>query len=169
MPPMAPGPTGVAAGAQIGYNHQCGNMLMGVEADWSWTSVKSDQFYQAKQAELKYGLDSFGTVRGRIGIVNDPLLLYLTGGLAFGSHHQEFINVADHVGKMDATHLGFVIGAGAEWAINDRISLKSEALYVNLGAHEYLSHPRVGFGNLFKFDVTDDFWVGRVGLNIKLH
>lgn len=160
--------SGVSGGVQAGYNHRCGNMVVGVEADWNWTGVSSDEFYQARQAELKYELSQYGTVRGRIGMAMDPLLLYVTSGIAFGAHKHEFINVADHVGKTDSTRIGFVVGGGAEWALNDWLTLRGEALYVNLGTDDYNSHPRVGFGNTFKFDVSDEFWVGRLGFNVKL-
>lgn len=90
-------PQGVIGGAQIGYNYQMGALVTGLEADIQGSGIKGS---------AKVGLPTFpdtgpppagssfsssselswlGTLRGRIGFTMAPqLLLYGTGGLAFG-------------------------------------------------------------------------------------
>jgi outer membrane immunogenic protein len=95
-------PYGWVVGGQLGYNKQISNWVVGVEADWQWTSQKAgssactppvaiaffgagaDGFGYCLAADQK--LTNFGTARARGGILtNENLLWYLTGGLAWGT------------------------------------------------------------------------------------
>ena len=73
---------GYVAGGQIGYNHQMGSWLLGVEADISVTGIDGSQsvvlpacpicaFSNASSASQK--MDWFGTVRGRLGFAANNL------------------------------------------------------------------------------------------------
>jgi outer membrane immunogenic protein len=78
-------------GFQAGYNWQSNRWLAGVEADFDWAAIKGNGTsnftlevfpanYQATE-NIKW----FGTVRARLGwLPTDNLLLYGTGGLAYG-------------------------------------------------------------------------------------
>ena len=83
-------------------------------------------------------IDWFGTLRGRIGYAPVPtLLLYGTGGLAYGGGGYEFTTfTGDNLsgtGFHDSTRLGWAAGAGVEWAFLPDWSAKLEYLYVDLG------------------------------------
>ncbi len=104
---------GVIGGGQIGYNFVIQpSVLFGVEADFQWSGLKGDasaydstaiQLYPAfNPADLNYWavegtskvtqeVEWFGTVRARLGVTtfNDSLLIYGTGGLAYGSVRQK--------------------------------------------------------------------------------
>lgn len=84
-------------------------------------------------------MDWFGTVRLRAGYIPwDPLLIYLTGGLAVG-HVKDTATITFPAaptifsGDGSATKLGWTLGAGVEWAIYSRWTAKLEYLYYNLG------------------------------------
>lgn len=95
--------TGALLGGQIGYNLQLGApWLIGVEADWQWTSQKGSSavctppagtvaFFGAGANGLGYCLADqqkirdFGTLRARGGAILNDSLWYATGGLAWGS------------------------------------------------------------------------------------
>ena len=60
-------------------------------------------------------------------------------------------------------------GLGTEWAVSDRVSIKSEALYLRLqddifGRGSAVSGP----GDTKRIDHVDSVWVGRIGVNFKL-
>src|ERR1700704_4663591 len=88
--------SGVIGGAQLGYNWQIGSLVTGLEADIQGSGIKGSaraiptirgtpipdptSVFSSEQK-----LSWFGTVRGRLGLTVTPeLLLYGTGGLAYG-------------------------------------------------------------------------------------
>jgi outer membrane immunogenic protein len=95
---------GAIAGLQIGYNHQNGNWIWGVEADWQWSGQKGDTSFTCLNTvcaagatafviatapnvtqTLNQNLEWFSTLRGRIGGTLTPTTFaYVTGGLAVG-------------------------------------------------------------------------------------
>jgi outer membrane immunogenic protein len=105
-------------------------------------------------------LDWLATVRARAGVAIDRLLIYGTGGLAIGEvsletrasleEHVEWDEIpeipidkgddydaeASWSGKNSDTNVGYVLGIGGEYAATDRVSVKLEGLYYNLGEIE---------------------------------
>src|SRR5436190_1987632 len=90
---------GFIGGGQIGYNFQMASFVTGIEADIVGIGG-ADKAYQNTrniQANLNPNsttvttnkkLDYLGTVRGRLGFLWTPsLLVYGTGGLAYGRTH----------------------------------------------------------------------------------
>jgi outer membrane immunogenic protein len=89
-------------------------------------------------------LSWFGTVRGRMGVTVTPeLLLYGTGGLAYG-HVDASANSSASVpgiqfqlqapASASRTKVGWTAGAGAEWMFARNWSAKLEYLYIDLGS-----------------------------------
>jgi outer membrane immunogenic protein len=93
---------GVIGGGQIGYNWQSGTWVLGIEADIQGSGQKGSAFFtcstvicnpRADQPEtsmasatLEQRLQWFGTLRARAGATVYPwLLVYVTGGLAYGA------------------------------------------------------------------------------------
>ena len=73
------------SGVQAGYNVQFGSFVIGVEADISYTDVESFEEVRGvgnTRSFFRQDIDFFGTVRGRVGVAFDNILLYGTGGLA---------------------------------------------------------------------------------------
>jgi outer membrane immunogenic protein len=96
---------GVVGGAQVGYNYQFGQFVIGVETDFQGSSISGGgnnasqslilSPYGARGSEFlapigalagaNTSLEWFGTVRGRVGYLFLPtLLIYGTGGFAYG-------------------------------------------------------------------------------------
>jgi outer membrane immunogenic protein len=87
-------------GGQLGYNWQTGNWILGIETDAQWTGQKGSTTVlcpvagcfpgRGTAAALSDELEWFGTFRGRGGVLVTPsFLLYVTGGLAYGSLQTE--------------------------------------------------------------------------------
>lgn len=60
---------GGLVGGQIGYNHQINNIVLGVEADYSFTNMTEtarDGNYLTQDHELS----GFGSIRGRLGFAS---------------------------------------------------------------------------------------------------
>jgi outer membrane immunogenic protein len=77
-------------------------------------------------------LNALATVRGRIGVAFDQVLLYGTAGLAIADNKMSAsalgVTVSDN-----KTQTGWTAGAGVEWMFIPRWSLKAEYLYRSFG------------------------------------
>ena len=86
-------------------------------------------------------LEYFGTVRGRLGVAFDRVMVYGTGGFAYGQTEQQTgrRNGFDN-GNDDDFSLGYAVGGGVEFALptnfnlfgSSAVTFKIEGLYVNL-------------------------------------
>lgn len=114
-------PNGVMGGVQGGYNWQYDAFVFGLEGDLQGSGA-SDTF-----AGWKFNNPWFGTIRGRAGYALNNILLYATGGLAFGSLHASSFGFSE-----TRTTAGWTIGAGAEVGLTQNWSARFEYLYVDL-------------------------------------
>ncbi len=133
---------GVTGGAQLGYNYQFGNWVIGAEADLQDVSAEKHNncillCNGISAASVSQDLSWFGTVRGRAGYATGPILNYVTGGFAYGGVHTsdtELLGGAQAGSvALNRTKTGFVLGSGIEAAIGGNWTAKLEYLYLNLG------------------------------------
>jgi outer membrane immunogenic protein len=164
--------SGFIGGVQGGFNWQRGCTVFGLEADWSWAGLDGTERHTnggSTSLTVSSDVGGFGTVRMRSGVVVDSLLIYATGGFAFAEIDRNWTvqngNDLPVSFSSDDRRWGWTAGVGTEWAIADRISLKSEALYLRF---EDDTFTRTSGGENKRFDHEDAVWVGRVGLNFKL-
>lgn len=126
---IAPNTGGVVGGAQVGYNFQFTPLFVaGLETDFQGSSVGSaDQPFGASRS-----VGWFGTLRGRAGasLLNSQLLLYGTGGFAYGDLRLNY----GWLGSQARTGTGWTAGGGVEYAFLPNWSAKVEYLYANIGA-----------------------------------
>jgi len=143
---------GVIGGAQVGYNWQSSNWLFGLEADIQGSGEKGSSTIVCVAcgdgpsniiSNLTQKLDWFGTVRGRAGVLVTPaVLLYATGGLAYGEVETggtitgptlavPLATVA--LPGASSTRVGWTAGAGVEGRISGNWTAKLEYLYMDLG------------------------------------
>jgi outer membrane immunogenic protein len=137
---------GWLGGGQIGYNWQSQRWVIGIEADLQATGEDGSLSIcstgacaaGASFATASYKLDWFGTVRGRLGyLVDRRLLLYATGGLAYGHFESDYsagvVGGPSSTLSDSSTKAGWVLGGGAEWAIDRNWLLRAEYMYMDLG------------------------------------
>jgi outer membrane immunogenic protein len=141
-------PSGFIGGVQGGYNWQNGPWVYGLEADIQ-ASGANDTF-----APWKFSNPWFGTVRGRGGYAMNNVLIYVTGGLAYGGGTVDFGLTSE-----SQTHLGWTVGAGVEVGLTPNWSAKAEYLYVRLEDRGYvLTGVNNGFqSNVFRLGVNYRF------------
>jgi outer membrane immunogenic protein len=155
---------GALAGGQIGFNWQVNShWLVGAEADYQWSDFRGSVSSAFRlggvgntSVNASQTVGSFGTVRARAGmIVVASLLLYGTGGLAFAQVSENLAVPAVATGTLNSggfsyacaaggascftgtssnTLWGWTAGAGAELAITDNLTFKTELLYLHLEA-----------------------------------
>ena len=128
-------PSGVAGGIQGGYNWQRNQFVFGAEADLQ-ASDADDMF-----AAWKFSNPWFGTLRGRVGVAMNNVLLYGTLGLAYGTLRAHSALLGLRESKFE---VGWAAGGGVEVALMSNWTARAEYLYVDLGARPYaltgLSH-----------------------------
>ena len=113
-------------GMQTGYNWVFApNLLLGFETDNSFLDVKDD----LPGAQLK--ITNAGTVRARLGYVNDRALIYGTGGLAYAK--TKFNDVPNSNQLVGTYQIGWAAGGGVEYMLAPRWSAKLEYLYADYG------------------------------------
>ncbi|MGL4729122.1 MAG: outer membrane protein [Bosea sp. (in: a-proteobacteria)] len=151
-PGIAPGALkvdgeGFIGGGQIGYNYQINRFVLGLEADLQYVDNKKSsgfigapilgtQLNTSAESELRY----LGTLRARLGYTPlDRLMIYATGGLAYGdvksTGNVTGVQNAALVwnGSKSDIKFGYTVGAGAEYALTNNWTLKTEYLYYDLG------------------------------------
>jgi outer membrane immunogenic protein len=193
---------GILGGVQVGYNWQIApTWLLGLEADFQGSRIKGSaspsNFTAAVPlaARSEQQLDWFGTVRARVGfLANERLLVYGTGGLAYGSLHNSAqlatttaagvgiagafgvlcpggAGVVCMTGSENKLQTGYTVGGGLEFAVWQNVTLKAEYLYVNLGTSSvtaFAINPLGATPASFTANFSDfDFHVVRAGVNYR--
>ncbi|MEA1831046.1 outer membrane beta-barrel protein [Methylobacterium durans] len=129
---------GFLGGVQAGYTYQVSpgsGLVLGLETDFQGTAfAKADAAYLGTTPyySVAPNVDYFGTVRGRVGYAFDRVLIYGTGGFAYGGGSRSS-HAGAYTGTLpDSSRIGYAVGGGLEYAFTERWSAKIEALYVNL-------------------------------------
>lgn len=133
---------GFIGGGQLGYNWQRDRWVFGLEGDIQFSNERGSGDVctvagcpaGSFQFTRDYKLDWFGTARGRIGFLPaERILLYATGGLAYGGFSGSSSTLPMNIGTWSQTRAGWTVGAGAEAALGSNWSVKFEYLYMDLG------------------------------------
>lgn len=186
------GPDGAVGGAQLGFNWRSGTLIVGLEADISRLNADGQSSYTAPvvdggstatyRAQSRQEIDWLGTFRGRIGVTpfaDQRLLVYLTGGLAYGrvetEHSLEAIvpTGARFGGSDTGWEIGGTVGGGLEWGMGGGWTLKAEYLYYDLGdrnvrgrAIDMVPMPPAEFGTEMRHELNGH--IARIGVNYRL-
>jgi outer membrane immunogenic protein len=168
---------GALGGATFGYNWQRSNVVFGLEADIDASSIRNDfpgrvinGFGDALTAQKD--LNYVSTIRGRLGYAFNNVLVYGTGGFAFGGVHNQLVDVltVPPTGTVtlqrNTTETGYVVGGGIEYMIAPRWSVKAEYQYVALGNYTLTSPevPPTGF-TFSTNNLDNNFHTVRGGVN----
>jgi outer membrane immunogenic protein len=196
---------GALGGFQAGYNWQFDHFVTGFEGDIQATGQRGDITICPVPAgaapvpcpgttgtlfgAASYRLPWFGTLRGRVGVTFDRILLYATGGLAVGEIKADYVDGTVGgtplnplaTGSVSTTRAGWVFGGGIEGAIDRNWSIKAEYLHLDFGSLDQsisasgvsLTIPLGDFRttlsqsltSTFHTRVTDD--VFRIGVNYR--
>lgn len=167
-----------SVGGGIGYDYQFvpgSGIVVGLAADATLMDLGRRRGFVGPTAfgseatAFRSQLDWLGTVRGRVGYAFDRVLVYGTGGFAYGNtlYRAAFANPAgafNHLGQYDGMSTGYVYGGGVEYALpadsilakfnllsylnliqSQAITIKAEYLRYDLGHRTVFSTP-VGTG-----------------------
>jgi len=153
---------GFFGGLQGGYNYQfANNVVIGVEADLEFADISSSNNLlvggPASGQFTSSSVDTYGTIRARLGYAVDRFLPYITGGAAWGNTS---FNGPWGLSN-DATRWGWTIGGGAEYALTNNWTIKAEYLYIDLGNKD-IAYP---WGDIASSSITMN--TVKAGVNYK--
>jgi outer membrane immunogenic protein len=148
-------PSGALGGGQIGYNHQMGHFVLGVEADIDAAGIEATVVQSpiiqnngtpfpgaGNNITFHQKTDAISTVRPRIGFAFGRFLVYGTGGLAIAhvgyTANTDFrpVGTEQYPANFSKTQKGWTAGGGAEVAIGGGFSLKGEYLRYDVGTQQ---------------------------------
>jgi len=149
-------PFGAIGGVQAGYNWQLNkDWLVGVEADIQASGQQDDRTCLISctarfATRFDQKIDWFGTARARVGLVDGPVLSYVTGGFAYGKFSTTLTETLPQAvpggaflppvtGAFSASEnrFGYTLGSGVEASLGGNWTGKLEYLYVDLGNRSY--------------------------------
>lgn len=141
-------------GGTLGYNWQMDRIVFGIEADWGFAGIDGSTTTSCA-AGCKTDLQSFGTLRPRLGYAWDQFMPYITGGLAWG-----LIDAGQPGFYKSSWEAGWTIGGGLEVQLTPNLSAKAEYLYADLGDGGYtVAIPVTAREN--------DISIVRIGINYR--
>ena len=185
---------GFTGGGQIGYNMQLGGgipvigqlggflgnggttggVVIGVEADAAYTDLRRNTTDGVSAFTSR--TDYVGTARGRVGYAFGDLLIFGTGGFAYGGVRTGIANGFGASGS-DSIRTGYAYGGGLEYAIpttsfvnffhSSAVTLKAEFIHYDLGSQSLLVGAP-GTAASYTSRVKTDGNLVRAGINYKL-
>jgi outer membrane immunogenic protein len=195
-PPVSFNIAGALGGLQFGYNWQFApSWVAGLETDFDFANIKgngstnypaafANTFNSTASEKTKW----FGTLRARLGYLPaNNLLVYATGGLAYGRVEQSAAHANVFAGTVvgttgscaaspstcwtgtsSRTKAGWTAGAGAEYALTNKWTLKAEYLFVNLGSNSFTENlVLAGTSSINASFSQTQFHVVRGGINYR--
>ena len=164
---------GVAGGFHGGYNYQgpaiegVGDIVLGVEADVTlldWSDTILDTIEPSNG--ISGDVDLLWSIRARLGVAVDRVLVYATAGIAFADADFTVISSEASPDGTDFNDVGGVFGGGVEWAVTDLIAVRAEGLYYlfdeSIDAKDFGETSQSG-----DFAEFDDAFVFRVGVTFN--
>ena len=181
---------GVIVGAHLGYNLEFDKWLVGFEGEVDGTSLIRRNQLNLNDPALGTNIgvlstlvqsDIQGSIRGRAGYSFGRLLTFVTGGVALADFSlQSQLGALDTnaagaqlfsyatKGLQSTTRVGWTVGGGLEWAVNNNWSVRGEYRYTDFGSMQdtpstsailgsyysglrHLDQNQVQFGFSYKF------------------
>jgi outer membrane immunogenic protein len=157
---------GVIGGIHIGYNYQVSQFVFGLEGDVNGADER-DSFSDGLGDGYSTRKNIDASIRGRIGYAFDRVLIYGTGGGAYGSFHTSDFDAVGDVDSFNHDHIGWTVGGGIEYAIDNNWSVRAEYRYTDYGRvtdgpltatvdpfiQHHITDNRVQAGFSYKFDM----------------
>lgn len=179
-------PSGFSGGGTAGVNLQHKWLVFGGEADFGFMSMSASTTGTAPYpccpttnfaVTQTVSTDWLFTGRGRLGFATGKILIYGTGGLAatklnYQALFTDTFATAQENGGVDHTRKGWVGGAGAEYRVGPRWSVKGEFLQTDFGQAQTTSTNLTAFSlpiafptNTFTHNASLTAHLFRGGLN----
>ncbi len=124
--------SGAFGGGHVGYNYEINQFVVGVEGDVNGSSYTgSVRTVGGSVVRDRTPID--GSIRGRVGVAFDRILVYATGGAAFASIRNIVTDPTGFVEGHDTGRVGWTVGGGVEYALDPNWAIRAEYRYTDYG------------------------------------
>jgi len=134
---------GALYGGHVGYNHQSGSLVYGIEGTYSGGEIDGSTTCVIL-LNCARELNWLATVEGRIGYAFGSSLLYARGGVAWGEVETDVSILGFGVASGSETHTGWTAGFGFEHALGNHVTARIEYAHVDLGDEEHTLNGPLG-------------------------
>ena len=155
------------AGGEAGYNVQSGSYLVGVEGDAFWSDIKGNDSDCAAARIDATNLRWGGTLRARGGFTVDRLLMFFTGGWAYGDLLHTNTDPVIGIDQFTIHRNGLTAGGGIAYALTNNLIGKMEYRYYDFGAYSRPGLPLFTPNGQLPYTVNSTYSVVTVGLDFK--
>lgn len=136
--------SGSATALIAGYNLQSGNIVYGIEADYTFGGPSGGSAFDTVDLDetLEWETNWSYSIRGRVGIASNDWLFFGTAGFANSNVNFGYLNMDDAGTIIEGdsretrTVGGWIAGLGAERAIGENLIVRGEVLFTELGYQE---------------------------------
>jgi len=162
-------PSGVIGGGHVGAQVQINQWILGVEGSVDGSSLTKDVvasfpgFLGGATIATNTSADIQGSIRGKIGVAWDRLMIYGTGGVAFGGFNTSFnVNSPGFVtatgvtipaffanNSASTTRVGWTAGGGVQYAVTPNWWVFAEYRYSDFGSIRNGAFPNLPNGVIF--------------------
>ena len=167
--------TGFLGGAQVGVNYQTGPLVIGAEAQLSWSGLEGTNTCEpgapVALINCRTQADWLATVAARLGFAFDRTMIFVKAGGVWAQDKHEMISfVAPFVTiGADDTRYGWMLGTGVEHAFFRNWSAKVEYDYLDFGTRS-VSFP--GLAGLITglnegVNIRQNIHLVKLGLNYR--
>jgi outer membrane immunogenic protein len=151
---------GTIVGGTVGFNLQAGAAVFGIETDLNYADAPaSTPVFGADELETR--VQWFGTLRGRLGYAYGALMPYVTGGLYVQHATATYSVPTIFSGSRSDLSIGWTLGGGVEYALDESWSIKGEYLYARVDDTKFTIN---GFGSA---NAKNHHNILRAGLNYR--
>jgi outer membrane immunogenic protein len=119
---------GVVYGGQVGYDHQAGKAVFGIEGEVTGATTKDEAFgvlVAGDRLKVSAGRDLYVGARAGV-VVGERALIYAKGGYTNARFNTEYNSSATTSIKEHDTVDGWRLGAGTEVKLGGKVYLKGE-------------------------------------------
>lgn len=165
---------GALGGVQVGYNFQAGAWVLGVEGDFSWSSIKGNGAFDPPPAgfgpdPIESRIRWLATGTGRIGYAFGQWLPYVRGGVAVAdARYSLAIPIIALTASTDDTRVGYLVGGGVEYGFTNNWSARLGYDYFGFGTEQIrFVSPVLPILPNFPFDVKQHLHVVKFAVNYR--
>jgi outer membrane immunogenic protein len=151
-------PSGVIGGFHLGYNLQIAQYVAGIEGTVDGSSLSGTRVSDSG-VSMGTRTDVQGSIRARLGVAFDRVLIYATGGAAFAgfTNNYEFSGPIFLAETDSRTRAGWTVGGGLEYAVTNNWSIGAEYRYSDFGHIVDFPFSTLTLGTvLFSHHLTDN-------------
>lgn len=156
-------------GGTVGYNWQGASpFVFGIEGDAAWADINSSVVGGACGAAFTCSFQNrfLASIRGRVGYAANNWLFFVTGGVAFTEFRYRTFTTATGVDfgtPFNTSPVGWVVGAGVEYAFNNNWSIKGEYNYYGFDTQQAPAGSLTGA----PVDTRTNIQVAKFGVNYR--